>query len=187
MRRLHQPHGLRTQASNTAARQATAEHCVQGGSSTPHGGFCPGSLVASAGEANLTGLVVSSRTKQNHSSSDAALHHQTGLVPFTETTRRLHAGTTTQPTNTPPASSRTPHSRSEAARRVGAAGGPALDFRRPPNAAGGRQTKRMRSDSDSCAVVSRPAAGRQRNLRRSTELRHQRSHQTVREAVRKRL
>ena len=45
-----------------------------------------GLLVASAGEANLTGLVVSSRTKLDHSSSDPALHHQTGLVPFTETT-----------------------------------------------------------------------------------------------------
>ena len=45
-------------------------------------------LAASAGAANLAGLAVSSRTKQHHSSSDAAGHRQTGLVPFTATTRR---------------------------------------------------------------------------------------------------
>ena len=47
---------------------------------------------------------------------------------------------------TPAAGSRTPHSRSEAARRAGAAGGPALDFRRPPNAAATRP-------HDVCAVT----------------------------------
>jgi hypothetical protein len=49
--------------------------------------------------------------------------------------------------------------------------------------AASRQTKRVRSDSDRRAVVNTGTAGRQRNLCRSTELRHQRIPQTIREAV----
>jgi hypothetical protein len=41
----------------------------------------PGSLVASAGAANRAGLMVSSRAFHDHSGGDAALHHQTGLIP----------------------------------------------------------------------------------------------------------
>ncbi|MEY9858648.1 hypothetical protein ABH935_004263 [Catenulispora sp. GAS73] len=51
-------------------------------------GVGSGSLAASAGSANLPGPVVSSRTENDHSSSDAAGHHRTGLVPSTATTRR---------------------------------------------------------------------------------------------------
>ena len=41
----------------------------------------------------------------------------------------------------------------------------------------------MRSDSDPCAVVNTPTAGRQREPTPTTEPRHQRNHQTMREAV----
>ena len=63
------------------------------------------------------------------------------------------------------------------------AGGPALDLRRPPNAAASRPPQRVRSDSDRCAVLLTKTAGRQRNPTRSTELRHPRGHRTVRGAV----
>ena len=46
------------------------------------------------------------------------------------------------------------------------AGGPALDLRRPPNAAAARQTKRMRSDSDRCAVLPTRTGGRHRDDQR---------------------
>jgi len=44
--------------------------------------------------------------------------------------------------------------------------------RRPPNAACSRKTKRVRSAPDRRAVVPAKTAGRQRNGRGTTELRH---------------
>ena len=52
-----------------------------GGSFLPIVVLCSGFLAASAGVAKLIGLAVSSRTEQHHSSSDAAGHRQTDLLP----------------------------------------------------------------------------------------------------------
>src|SRR5882762_8433851 len=91
-------------------------------------------------------------------------------------------GTGTQATNTRTAAEQPDVRRppvAEARRR------PAVDLRCPPNAADSRP-------HDACAVTRtaarsgpRPTAGRQRDPRHTTELRHPRGHHTVREAVKK--
>ena len=55
----------------------------------------------------------------------------------------------------------------------------------PPQADRQPPTKRMRSDSDRCALLPTNTASRQRCGWRTIELRHPRGHRTVREAIRK--
>ena len=95
-----------------------------------HRGGVPDPSSLSAGVAKLAGPVVSSRTKPDHSSCDAAGHHRTGLLPSgddsdegsgTKATTSSDRRQTARPGPTP--------------RCRAPAGGPALDLRRPPNAA----------------------------------------------------